>query len=85
MDVRFAERRSPLSAWLTVSFNSLYVKIQTIKNLSDPNKFTERVYSKMDYGLKDKVVLITGSTGGIGQALCRAFAAEGTERLSSIR
>jgi NAD(P)-dependent dehydrogenase (short-subunit alcohol dehydrogenase family) len=31
----------------------------------------------MDYKLKDKVVLITGATGGIGQALTRAFVSEG--------
>ena len=31
----------------------------------------------MDLKLKDKVVLITGSTGGIGTALTHAFAAEG--------
>jgi NAD(P)-dependent dehydrogenase (short-subunit alcohol dehydrogenase family) len=31
----------------------------------------------MDMGLKDKVVMITGSTGGVGEALVKAFADEG--------
>ena len=31
----------------------------------------------MDLNLKDKVVMITGSTGGVGEAVVKAFAAEG--------
>lgn len=31
----------------------------------------------MDLGLKDKVVIVTGSTGGIGQAIVKAFLREG--------
>ena len=31
----------------------------------------------MDLNLKDKVVMITGSTGGVGEAVTKAFAAEG--------
>ncbi|MCR5667367.1 MAG: SDR family oxidoreductase [Eubacterium sp.] len=31
----------------------------------------------MDLKLKDKVVMITGSTGGVGEAVVKAFAAEG--------
>lgn len=33
----------------------------------------------MDYKLKDKVVLLNGATGGIGQAICRGFAREGAK------
>ena len=40
----------------------------------------------MDLNLKDKVVLITGSTGGVGEALVKAFAAEGCRlAISSTR
>lgn len=31
----------------------------------------------MDYGLQDKVVVITGANGGIGEGLCKAFLEEG--------
>ncbi|RJP71634.1 MAG: SDR family oxidoreductase [Comamonadaceae bacterium] len=37
--------------------------------------------SALHYGLQDKAVLITGAAGGIGQALARAFAAQGARLL----
>ena len=37
--------------------------------------------SAVHYGLQDKAVLITGAAGGIGQALARAFAAQGARLL----
>ena len=33
----------------------------------------------MDFGLKDQVVLVTGSSAGIGKAAAVAFAAEGAK------
>ncbi len=40
----------------------------------------------MDLKLKDKVVMITGSTGGVGEAMVKAFAAEGCKlAISSTR
>ena len=40
----------------------------------------------MDLRLKDKVVMITGSTGGVGEAVTKAFAAEGCRlAISSTR
>lgn len=40
----------------------------------------------MNLNLKDKVVMITGSTGGVGEALVKAFAAEGCKlAISSTR
>lgn len=40
----------------------------------------------MDLKLKDKVVVMTGATGGIGSAIARAFAAEGAKlAISSTR
>ena len=39
----------------------------------------------MDYKLKDKVVAITGGTGGIGSAIVKAFLAEGAKVAFSSR
>ena len=40
----------------------------------------------MDLNLRDKVVMITGSTGGVGEAVTKAFAAEGCKlAISSTR
>lgn len=37
----------------------------------------------MDLGLKDKVVVISGATGGIGKAIVKAFADEGSKLVIS--
>ena len=39
----------------------------------------------MDLGLKDKVVIVTGGSGGIGRGLVLAFAAEGARVVIATR
>jgi 3-oxoacyl-[acyl-carrier protein] reductase len=49
------------------------------------SKRTGGAHTKVNSGLKDKVIVITGASGGIGSAIARKFAAEGARLVLHCR
>src|SRR6185437_7421257 len=60
-------------------FTNYDLRLTRGRALSSDKRYTQQLHSIMETGLNEKVVVVTGASGGIGSAIARRFAEEGAK------